>query len=177
MGPPLKDVFALHFDENQIEDLIHEYRQINLNLHSTLVKPFDGVKEVITSLKEEGYRLGLVSSKHSDSIEFALNMTEMSDLFEVIIGLNHTTHHKPHKEPLEKACQMMNVGHDSLIYVGDTTMDVQAATAIGAYSVVYSTNQERLDLITPLQPNKVITSWHDFNAILKEDVEWTRSTI
>lgn len=167
----------MHFDEDKIDDLVLEYRQINLELHNTHVKPFDGVREVLTNLKSEGYRCGIVSSKHSDSIEFALNMYDMQDLFEVVIGLNHTTHHKPHKEPLEKGCKAMNVGHDSLIYVGDTLMDVQAATSIGAFSVVYGTNEERLETIKAAKPNKIIRSWDDFYAILQEDVEWTRSTI
>lgn len=177
MGPPLKTIFSMHFDENKIEDLILEYREINLELHNTFVKPFEGVKEVLESLKNEGYRCGIVSSKHSDSIEYALKMHNMRDYFEVIIGLNHTTHHKPHQEPLEIGCKAMNVGHDSLIYVGDTVVDVQAASAIGAYSVVFGTNEERLEKVSAYKPNKIITSWHEFSIILQEDVEWTRSTI
>ncbi|MBS3991429.1 MAG: prolipoprotein diacylglyceryl transferase [Erysipelothrix sp.] len=177
MGPPLKEIFAMHFDEDKVEDLVLEYREINIELHKTDVKPFEGVKEVLTSLKEQGYRCGIVSSKHSDSIEYALGLYDMQDFFEVVIGLNHTTHHKPHKEPLEKGCKAMNVGHDSLIYVGDTVMDVQSATAIGAYSVVYGTNEERLEKISSYKPNKIIRSWDEFMPILQEDVEWTRSTI
>ena len=71
----------------------------------------------------------------------------------------------------------MNVGHDSLIYVGDTVVDVQAASAIGAYSVVFGTNEERLEKVSVYKPNKIIRSWHEFSTILQEDVEWTRSTI
>lgn len=177
MGPPLKEIFALHFDQAMIDDLVHEYRAINLELHKTHVKPFEGVKEVLTSLKNQGYRLGVVSSKHSDSIEYALSMYEMNDLFEVIIGLNHVTHHKPHKEAIEKACKALGVGHDSLIYVGDTVVDINTATNIGAYAVAYISNEDRLEAIKALKPNAMISHWSEFETILKEDVEWTRSTI
>jgi phosphatidylglycerol---prolipoprotein diacylglyceryl transferase len=177
MGPPLKEIFAKHFDHAMIEDLVHEYRAINLELHKTLVKPFEGAKEVLESLKTQGYRLGIVSSKHSDSIDYALNMFEMSDLFEVIIGLNHVNEHKPHKEPILNACKAMGVGHDSLIYVGDTVVDINSATNIGAYAVAYISNEERLDAIKALKPNAIIYAWSEFENILKEDVEWTRTTI
>jgi phosphatidylglycerol---prolipoprotein diacylglyceryl transferase len=167
----------LHFDQALIDDLVHEYRAINLELHKSHVKPFEGVKEVLASLKNQGYRLGVVSSKHSDSIEYALSMYEMNDLFEVIIGLNHVTHHKPHKEAIEKACKALGVGHDSLIYVGDTVVDINTATNIGAYAVAYISNEDRLEAIKALKPNAMISHWSEFETILKEDVEWTRSTI
>lgn len=177
MGPPLKDVFAMHFDASMIDDLVKEYRVINLELHQSLVKPFDGAKEVLQSLKDQGYQLGIVSSKHSDSIEYALNMFEMRELFNVIIGLNHVNDHKPHKEPILKACQELGVGHDSLIYVGDTVVDIHAATNIGAYAVAFISNEDRFDAIAALKPNKIIRNWDELPMILKEDVEWTRTTI
>ncbi|MCD8519689.1 MAG: prolipoprotein diacylglyceryl transferase [Erysipelotrichaceae bacterium] len=177
MGPPLKEIFIQHFDESQIDDLVNDYRKINLELHASLVKPFEGAKEVLTSLKAQGYRLGIVSSKHSDSIEYALDMFNMKDLFEVIIGLNHVVEHKPHKEAILKACEALGVGHDALIYVGDTVVDVKSATNIGAYCVAYISNEDRYEAIQALKPNKTIRSWSEFEAILKEDVEWTRTTI
>lgn len=177
MGPPLREVFLNHFDASKVDAMVDEYRKINLELHATLVKPCEGVVDMLQALKKQGYRLGIVSSKHTDSIQYALDMFAMNDYFEVIVGVNQVANHKPHKEPVLKACKALGVGQDALIYVGDTVIDVHTATNIGAYSVAYISNEARADAILAAKPNKVIRSWHEFGEILKEDVEWTRTTM
>ena len=42
---------------------------------------------------------------------------------------------------------MLNVGHDSVMYVGDNVSDVQAGKNAGVYTVGFITNEEKREKI------------------------------
>jgi phosphatidylglycerol:prolipoprotein diacylglycerol transferase len=176
VGPPLSETFSRFFEASQIDDLIVEFRVINNEMHKTRVKPIEHAIEVIKELKEQGYLVGVVSSKISSSIHMGMDLFDMRELFDVIIGVDDVKEHKPSPEGIFTACKRLNKGHDAVIYIGDTAIDIQAGHAAGVYTVAMMTNPSRKDELEAEKPNAFITDLRDLFDILKEDVEWTRST-
>lgn len=177
MGPPLKVTFGRFFKEFEIEGLIQEYREINLEHHKTLVKPIKHAKEVVERLKSEGYTLGIVSSKLKEGIEIGLDMFNMREYFDVIVGLDDVKEHKPHPEGIFKACKELGVGHDNVVYVGDTVVDVETGDRAGVYVVaLVSSEKRRIELVNS-NPNRVIDDLNELVDILSKEIVWTRSMI
>lgn len=177
VGPPLTESFAKYFEEHLIDDLIAEYRQISNDLHYDHAKPLNGVMETLDQLKADGYKIGVVSSKMRDVILFGMDFYDMEGYFDVIVGLDQVTHHKPHPEGIFYACSEMGVSHDSVIYVGDTAIDVKTADNAGVYSVAFMSNPTREAELRAQKPNELITDMRDLLKILRrDDIEWTRST-
>ncbi|PKM65319.1 MAG: prolipoprotein diacylglyceryl transferase [Firmicutes bacterium HGW-Firmicutes-19] len=177
LGPTLWETFKKYLPEEDADKLVEEYRIINFEMHKTHVKPMEGAKELLTGLKEQGYKIGIVSSKLTDAIDLGLNMFEMKDYFDVVIGLEQVKKHKPDPEGLFEACKKLNIGHDSAIYIGDTQGDVLAGINAGMFTIAYATDQERKDMLDKLKPTRLISSLSEINDVLKEDVEWTYSTM
>lgn len=173
LGPTLWQTFERYFPGHDADALVKEYREINFELHKTLVQPMNKAKEVIKQLKAEGYPVGIVSSKLQDAVKLASDMFEMTEDFDVILGLDDVKTPKPNPEGLFKACKQLNRGHDALIYVGDTVTDVQTAKNAGAYSVAIVSNEHRRQDLIDSKPNKVIDHLEEILEIVKEDVEWT----
>ena len=94
-------------------------------------------KEMLEALKNEGCKLGIVTSKVEDITRLGLDINEMTHYFDVIIAENHVQNSKPDPEGILMACQKLGVGHDSLIYVGDAVSDIQAGKNAGAFTVAY----------------------------------------
>jgi len=173
LGPTLWETFERYIPHEDSQRLVEEYRQINFNLHQEMVKPIDHAQELIKELKKQGYSLGIVSSKLSDAVVMALEMFDMKEDFDVIIGLDHVKKPKPDPEGILLACKQCNRGHDSVIYVGDTATDVKAAINAGVFSIAIVTSADRQTELIGANPNRLIRNLSEIETILQEDVEWT----
>lgn len=177
LGPTLSSGFAKYLKPEEIESAILRYRELNVQYHPTHVSIIDGAKEVIDQLKTDGYRVGIVSSKKKDVCLLGLSLFGMQDEFETIIGYDEVKKHKPDPEGIFNACREMGVGHDDVIYVGDSATDVLAAHNAAVYSIGLIFNSERKASLIASKPNKIIEKLSEIPAILKEDNSWTSSTI
>lgn len=177
LGPTLWETFGKYLPNESADKLVEEYRTINFELHKTHVQPMDGAISLLKDLKEQGYQLGIVSSKLTDAIELGLNMFDMKQYFDVIIGLEQVKKHKPDPQGLFEACKKLGKGHDSAIYIGDTAGDINAGINAGMFTIAFAADSERKEMFEKLNPTRLITSLSEIQDVLKEDVEWTYSTM
>ncbi len=133
LGPTLKETFMKYFEDDMISTLIDAYRDHNLSHHEAFVYVYPGVIETLKELKEKGYRLGVVTSKFRDSAKHGMDLFELSDYFDVLIGLDDVQHHKPDPEGILKAMDILDT--KKAIYVGDNPSDMMAAKAAGVLAV------------------------------------------
>jgi pyrophosphatase PpaX len=113
------------------EELLLTYRAFNLQWHDEMIEPIEGVAETLVELKSRGFDLGVVSSKIRPGVERGLNLFEMAAFFDVVIGAEDVTHHKPHPEPLLRAIEKFDTTPERTIYVGDSIHDIAAGRAAG----------------------------------------------
>ncbi len=97
--------------------------------------PYYGVVEAITSLKSNGYKVGVVTNKpHKDAT--ALIAKHFGNLFGVVLGQQADIPAKPNRQMMDKALAELNA--KNVVYVGDSEVDVQfahnAKTALVAVS-------------------------------------------
>src|SRR5437773_1093282 len=100
LGTPLSVQFR-HFtdDPAEIEAMVATYRAYNLTHHDELVRPYAGVVAAVRALRRPGRALGLVTSKMRSGALRGLQVAELADAFDVIVGSDEVTHPKPHPEP------------------------------------------------------------------------------
>ena len=90
---------------------------------------YPGVKEMIVSLREQGYRLGIVTTKFAYRVQNIMKKFDAEDLFDVIIGVGDVTKVKPDPEGLLLAVERLGVKKEDVLYVGDSYVDAKAAEA------------------------------------------------
>ena len=176
LGPTLTQILSRYIDEKDLLEAVETYRTNNKEIHARLIKPMPEALEVIKQLKDEGYQLGIVSSKKKDMVEYGMHLVGFKDEFDVIIGYDEVKEHKPSPEGILNACAALGVDHDNILYIGDTSTDIHAANAAGIYSVAYLTHPERRDAIHQAKPNATIEQLSDLFPLLKKDITWTNST-
>ena len=137
---------------DRVEELVVSYRAHNEPLHDELVC-CAGVDDVLVRLKEEGRRLGIVSAKRRETIELAFAVVPLAHLFDVVVGGDETTRHKPHPEPLELAAKRLDADTRDCAYVGDSPFDIRAAKSAGMHAVAVTWggihSRERLEREEP----------------------------
>jgi pyrophosphatase PpaX len=133
VGTPLREQMRL-IDAERADELVDVYRTHNEPLHEGL-EACDGMLEVLRRLKDEGRRLGIVTSKRRATVELAFAVLPLRDYFDVMVTAEETEHHKPHPEPLLLALDRLGMPPEATAYVGDSPFDVRAAKAAGVTAI------------------------------------------
>ncbi len=95
-----------------------------------LTDVLDDVPRVIGQLKDKGICLGIVSTKFRYRIETILCRAGLLEPFDVIVGGEDVSRHKPDPEGLLMAMERLgSIG--SILYVGDSLSDAEAAKRAG----------------------------------------------
>lgn len=92
---------------------------------------FPGAAELLRGLHSRGVRLGIVSTKTGETIEYIMERYGLKDTLEFVIGSYDVTRHKPHPEGILKALDRMGVSKEDFLYCGDTVLDAEAAQRAG----------------------------------------------
>jgi phosphoglycolate phosphatase len=92
---------------------------------------FEEVPEVIRRLKDEGVTLGIVSTKFRRRIEETLGRVDLLEPFDVIVGGEDVSRHKPDPEGLLAAIERLGGSPLGSLYVGDSVTDAETARRAG----------------------------------------------
>src|SRR3954447_11471524 len=125
LGPTLHEAFG-GIDPDRVEEMITEYRAFNIAKHDELVKEFPNVSETIQTLKERGYKLGVVTTKRLDVTLKGLRLMNLESFFDVIVAYEHVTKTKPDPEPIFNALEQLGSTSSETIMVGDNYHDILA---------------------------------------------------
>jgi pyrophosphatase PpaX len=152
VGGPGLEAQMRTLDPDLADELVATYRAHNEPLHDTLAC-FDGIDRVLVRLRGEGRRLGVVTAKRRMTVELAFAAVPLGDLFEVVVGGDETSRHKPDPEPLLLAADRLGVPPAECVYVGDSPFDIRSARAAGMHSVAVTWGRihprERLEAEEP----------------------------
>ena len=86
---------------------------------------FDGVPEMLDTLKEQGYTLALLSDKGEVYGTRELESMGIGGLFDYVLFMTGGRAYKPDPAGLRQVMDALSVGKDQALYVGDSHVDVQ----------------------------------------------------
>lgn len=99
------------------------------------VKAFDGMKETLDTMKNEGLRLAVFTNKpHARAIR-VLEEVFGEGYFDVILGQRPGYPKKPDPTGLYDIMEVLAVEAKECIYVGDTNVDMQTGNQAGIFTV------------------------------------------
>lgn len=141
IGPPLEVMFheKYQFDAEKCKEATAKYREryhVKGILECAL---YDGVKEALGRLKADGYRIALASSKPEKLCRKILNMFEITEYFDEIVGATYDGRISSKDEVLEELeRRMTDIPKSEMCLVGDTKYDVCGAKKFGIDCVAVS---------------------------------------
>jgi len=134
VGGPGLEAQMEAFAPDRVEELVRVYRAHNEPLHGEL-EAFAGIEAALTTLREQGRLLGLVTAKRRATVDLAFARLPIAHYFDTVVGGDETDLHKPNPAPLLLALERLEATADQAAYVGDSPYDMQAAKAGGLYAV------------------------------------------
>lgn len=120
------DVSAADFDA-AVEVFRTHYRETN----GSKSAPYDTVRETLDALKASGVSMGVVTNKAQDFAVPLLEATGLADYFGAVVCGGMLPNKKPAPDMLLHACELLSVGKERAIMVGDSGNDALCAQAAG----------------------------------------------
>ncbi|MES9894793.1 MAG: HAD-IA family hydrolase [Candidatus Thiodiazotropha endolucinida] len=113
---------------------------------------FEGTREVLDELLQQGYLLAVATGKGRKGLDYALESTGLADVFHLTRCADETFS-KPHPEMLNQILAQTGIEPRQALMIGDTEYDLEMAVNAGmpALGVTYGTHSlERLLKHKPL---------------------------
>ena len=93
-------------------------------------RPYPGIGEMLKSLKEKGYRMGIVSNKLQAGVT-ELHQAWFQETIDVAVGESEGIRRKPAPDMVFRALSELGSTADDAVYVGDSDVDLETARQAG----------------------------------------------
>ncbi len=166
LGPTLHDTFnSINLEE--AEKMINDYRTWNFSMHDELASEFDGVSETLHALKEEGLKMAIVSTKRRDMVMKGLDLLGVTDLFDVVIGLDDVTNAKPDPEPIVLALDRLGADKEEALMIGDNYHDILGGKNAGVRTAGVAWTSKGEAFLQTFEPDYMLQHISDLLTIVK----------
>ena len=133
IGPPLYHSFTVYcgFDDKHAWEMTDKYREryrVKGYLESCL---YDGVKETLKKLKEQGYILATASSKPLHFIDQICENLDIKKYFDFLGGTEFDNTSESKATVIENAMKNIGASLDNTLMIGDTKFDIDGAHQVG----------------------------------------------
>lgn len=171
LGPALKDIFPKYFPDYDYETVYATYRAKQKQVAPKANVPTKNAVETLKKLHDDGYHIGIVSTRTKEGIEEILSDLNMDKFVDDICGLKDVENLKPNPEGIIMLINKNKWNRDCIM-VGDSVMDMECGNNYGAYTVAYLDNKTRENSMKKAS-NTHIRDLKDIYKILAEDINYT----
>jgi len=138
MGNSLEDI-GQSVDLVLLEEAAQRFKALHLELST----PYDGVNEILHSLKTREIKLGVITNSFEGHATIILTNLELVHFFSSIVDCGDVNAFKPMKEPFERVLRELDAEVSKALYVGDEYYaDMVGAKSVGM-TTVWINNRER----------------------------------
>ena len=141
--------------------MVERYRYHYLSKDKGLTL-FDGVKEMLTDLSQQGYFLAVATGKSRVGLNRALDAVNLLSVFDATRCADETFS-KPHPAMLQELTRELGQDLRRTVMIGDTTHDLQMAINAGAAGIAvhYGAHPpEELQVLNPLFAASSVVQLH-----------------
>ena len=137
IGPPLVDTFrnVCHFSEEDCQKGVELYRSFYDEKGKFINNLYDGIKDVLIKLKENGAKIAVCSSKYEKFAEEIVANLGVSDCFDAVCGSTLDGSRKDKKDLIPYAVKSLggdfNSDKENTVMLGDTYFDARGARQCG----------------------------------------------
>lgn len=137
LGPPLHASFmrATGCDDKTAEKLTAKYRELYTDNAMYRVRLFDGIKDMLVSLKENGIKMAIASSKPQHFFDKLLKHLEITEFFDAVCGASFDDKENTKEAIIDRALTLLKADKNKTLMVGDRCFDVDGAKQNGLKSL------------------------------------------
>lgn len=117
-------------DEETVRRALAEYKVYYAAHCQERTRPYEGVVELMESLRAEGFRLAVVSNKPDEAVKL-LAAEHFGALADLALGETAARRRKPAPDMVDDALAALGAARERAVYVGDSEVDIETARNAG----------------------------------------------
>jgi HAD superfamily hydrolase (TIGR01509 family) len=128
-----------------IDELRRKGRNFLLEAFAGGLHYFPGFEDFVKKIKDR-YKTGLVTATSGEILDWIFRNTPIRNPFSNVITAEDVNNSKPHPEPFQKICRMMDVFPENTIVIEDSINGIRSALAAGAITIGFLSSFTANDL-------------------------------
>ncbi len=128
----------IHGGDEKLEYLdraLSEYTKVFEEYCMYQVKPYEGIRELLSALKEKQVKIAVLSNKPHERTLDVIHYFFGEDYFDEVRGQMEGVEKKPAPEGVHLILEKWNLKPEEILYLGDTGTDMQTGKSAGAFTV------------------------------------------
>lgn len=160
----IKSLAPGHYDQG-----VADYLRLYESLHHMCAVPFEGIEDLLETLKRKSVRIAMVTGKGKYSTDISLKHFQLTDYFETIETGSPDGPRKA--EGIQIILDLFKLSNEEIIYVGDAPSDILASKKAGipVIAAAWAETSEP-DKLNELNPDELFST-------VKEFTEWLNMKI
>jgi phosphoglycolate phosphatase len=154
--------------ENRNETTVSRMREYFVPYYDAhncdLTRPYDGIPELLLSLKKAGHTMAVASNKYQTATEKIVNHF-FPNTFDIVLGERENVPRKPNPQIVWDILSNLTEQSD-IIYIGDSLVDAETAKAAGATLVLCTWGFCTEEQLKTANPNYMINHHSELLNIL-----------
>lgn len=138
IGPPIYYSYTTYYgvSEKEVGDYIKKYRERYKVKGIYECELYEGMTELLDSLKAEGIKIGIASSKPMHLIYSVADYLKITEKFDAIVGvkIDDSNHSSKTQLVLDAMAEMGATDKSKVLMVGDRLYDIDGAAGAGVDS-------------------------------------------
>lgn len=168
---PTEDVILKEWMKDKYEIARVDYFDFYTSQHTSLVRTFEGLKEILDVLKFNNKNLAVFTGKGADSARITLEQIGFDDYFSYVVSGDDVVEHKPSSEGLHKIVEHFGIDKNEALMIGDSPHDVEASkeAEIRIASVLWDSYAKKE--VVAMNPDYVFNTVEEFNSFVKNSLK------
>lgn len=126
---------AKRTDVNFVNTALAKYKAIYAQQVLQTTKPYDGILELLVTLKKLGLKLGVCTNKPMEDAKEIVSVLFNAHTFEAIIGDREGVPPKPNPANALAVAEALQVAPSEVLYLGDSSVDMETAKNANFFAV------------------------------------------
>ncbi len=147
-------------EQTHLDHLLSHLRPYYRDHIADYSKPFEGVIELLVSMKKQEKKLAVATNKPSYFTLPLLERLKLTPYFSVIHSGDTVTQKKPHPEMAESIISLLDVAKENVLFVGDSETDYKTAINAEIDIALFTNGFEYPEVLARLSPTFFFDDYH-----------------
>lgn len=161
----MERILPKDIDKNLFEECLSEFKEnYSKNMYNK-TKPYDGILDMLKGLREEGYKIAVLSNKFDSAVK-ELSNKYFGELVDLAVGQKEGVKEKPSPLGIQEIAKELDTDVETCIMVGDSEVDIQTANNAGIDCISVTWGYKNIDFLYDNGATKLVYAPEDILELL-----------